>query len=279
MTTTPFQGPVLITGCSTGIGHATALRLLAEGVPVVATARRPETLADLGRQGAVTLALDVTDAHSREAAVDQVIERFGGVGALVNNAGYGLIGPVETVPIDEFRRQFETNVVGLVAMTQLVLPAMRDAGGGRVVNVGSMGGQVVFPFAGSYHATKYAVEALSDALRLELKAFGVQVTLIEPAGVATEFEATSNQALHVSQDSPYAPVMARFQATAARFQAPDAPGMLTADDVAGHITRALLARRAPTRVKVGSVAKVTTLARRLTPDRTRDAALTRAFGV
>ena len=166
---------VLITGCSSGIGHATAERLAAAGWTVYATARKPETLAELEARGCRTLALDVTDEASMEAAVAAVEGEHGSVGALVNNAGYSQSGAIETVPMEKVRAQFETNVFGLVRMCQLVLPAMRAAGRGRIVNVSSMGGKLVFPGGGAYHASKHAVEALSDALRFEVRAFGVRV--------------------------------------------------------------------------------------------------------
>src|SRR4051812_17096408 len=156
---------VLITGCSSGIGHATAERLAAAGWTVYATARKPETLADLEGRGCRTLALDVTDEASMQAAVAAVQGEHGAVGALVNNAGYSQSGPIEEVPIEAARRQFETNVFGAMRLTQLVLPGMREQGWGRVVNVSSMGANFTFPGGGWYHATKHALNALSDALR------------------------------------------------------------------------------------------------------------------
>src|SRR6187397_448991 len=175
-----IQEPVLITGCSTGIGRATAERLARAGTTVYATARRLESIEDLKQAGCRTLALDVNDEESMRAAVAAVEEADGAVGALVNNAGYSQSGAVETVPIDEVRRQFETNVFGLLRMCQLVLPGMRRAGRGRIVNLSSMGGRLVFPGGGIYHATKFAVEALSDAMRFEVRGFGVHVSIIEP---------------------------------------------------------------------------------------------------
>src|SRR4051794_39462436 len=183
---------VLITGCSTGIGRATAEHLAAKGHTVYATARRPETLSDLADQGIHTLALDVTDEASMRAAVDQVVAEQGAVGVLVNNAGYSLSGAIETVDMDDVRRQFETNVFGLIRMCQLALPGMRDQGWGRIVNISSMGANLVFPGGGAYHATKFAVNALSDALRFEVKGFGVDVTVIEPGLITTEFGETAS---------------------------------------------------------------------------------------
>ena len=182
---------VLITGCSSGIGHATAEHLAARGWTVYASARRTESIADLAERGCKTLALDVTDEDSMRAAVAAVEEAEGAVGALVNNAGYSQSGAVETLPLDRLRAQFETNVFGLVRMCQLVLPGMRRQGWGRIVNVSSMGGRLTFPGGGAYHGTKHAVEALSDALRFEVRGFGVDVVVIEPGLITTRFGETA----------------------------------------------------------------------------------------
>ena len=182
---------VLVTGCSSGIGRATAERLAVSGWTVYATARKPETLSELEARGCRTLALDVTDEGSMRAAVAAVEGEHGAVGALVNNAGYSQSGAVETVPMEKVRQQFETNVFGLVRLTQLVLPAMRAARAGKIVNLSSMGGKLVFPGGGFYHATKYAVEAISDALRFEVKGFGIDVILVEPGLIRTSFGTTA----------------------------------------------------------------------------------------
>jgi NADP-dependent 3-hydroxy acid dehydrogenase YdfG len=203
-------GPVLVTGCSSGIGLATARDLLAAGHVVYATARRPETLAELATLGAHVLALDVTSEESMTAAVTAIESEHGRVGALVNNAGYGEYGTVEETDLDKVRTMFETNVFGLARLTQLVLPAMRAAHQGRIVNVGSMGGRFTFPVGGYYHATKYAVEALSDALRNEVRGFGVGVSLVEPGLIRTGFEGTalSSDAAGAHGNSPYAALLA-----------------------------------------------------------------------
>jgi NADP-dependent 3-hydroxy acid dehydrogenase YdfG len=195
----------LITGCSSGIGHATAVRLVDEGWKVYATARRSEAIADLAEQGCETLALDVTDEASMSAAVATVTEREGAVGVLVNNAGYSQSGAVESIALDQIRRQFETNVFGLIRMCQLVLPGMRDQGYGKIVNIGSMGGKLTFPGGGIYHATKYSVEALSDALRFEVRGFGVDVILIEPGLIITKFGEVAAASVHDDQHAagPY----------------------------------------------------------------------------
>src|SRR5215467_9144166 len=178
--------PVLITGCSSGIGRATAASLHDAGLRVYATARRVDALVGLASRGITTLALDVTDEQSMAQAVAAVEADAGSVGTLINNAGYGLYGPVEQIPMAEIRRQFETNFFGLVRLTQLVLPGMRRRrGGGRILNVSSMGGRATLPGGAFYHASKYAVEALSDALRMEVAPFGIDVVLIEPGPVRT----------------------------------------------------------------------------------------------
>jgi NADP-dependent 3-hydroxy acid dehydrogenase YdfG len=196
--------PVLITGCSTGIGRATALRLAKKGHNVYATARKLESIADLEGKGCKLLAVDVMDEQSMQAAVSTVVEREGAVGALVNNAGYSQSGAIETVELDAVRKQFETNVFGLIRMCQLVLPSMRERGEGRIVNMSSMGANLVFPGGGIYHATKFAVEAVSDALRWEVKGFGVHVVSIQPGLIKTEFgsAATSSLGAHAT-GGPY----------------------------------------------------------------------------
>ena len=195
--------PALITGCSSGIGRATAEHLVDGGWNVYATARGPEAIEDLAKRGAKTLALDVTDEGSMRNAVEEV-ERDGPIGSLVNNAGYSQSGAIETIPMDSVRRQFETNVFGLMRMCQLVLPGMRRAGSGRIVNLSSMGGKLVFPGGGVYHAAKHAVEAFSDALRFEVAGFGVEVVIIEPGLIVTSFgEAAVGSIADADDSAPY----------------------------------------------------------------------------
>jgi NAD(P)-dependent dehydrogenase (short-subunit alcohol dehydrogenase family) len=195
---------VLITGCSTGIGRATAQHLAARGWTVYATARRPESIADLEAAGCRTMALDVTDEASMAAAVETIEREEGAVGVLINNAGYSQSGPVEEVPIDEVRRQFETNVFGAVRMVQLVLPQMRAQRWGKVVNISSMGAHLVFPGGGFYHGTKWALDAITDALRFEVKGFGVDAILIQPGLITTEFGSTASASIGDAADGPYA---------------------------------------------------------------------------
>jgi NADP-dependent 3-hydroxy acid dehydrogenase YdfG len=182
---------VLITGCSSGIGEATAKRLASHGWSVYASARRLESIEHLADGGCELLQLDVCDESSMRAAVETIEREHGAVGVLVNNAGYSQGGPIEQVPLQDVRRQFETNVFGLIALTQLVLGAMRSQHWGKIVNVGSMGGKLTLPGGGLYHATKYSLEAISDALRFEVRGFGVDVVLIEPGLITTEFGKTA----------------------------------------------------------------------------------------
>jgi NAD(P)-dependent dehydrogenase (short-subunit alcohol dehydrogenase family) len=266
---------VLITGCSSGIGEATARRLARGGWTVYATARRPESIAHLQDDGCRTLALDVTDEDSMRAAVAAVEQAEGAVGVLVNNAGYSQGGAVEQVPMEAVRRQFETNVFGPIRLTQLVLPGMRAQRWGKIVNVGSMGGRLTFPGGGLYHATKYSLEAISDALRYEVKGFGVDVVLIEPGLIVTEFaKAAVAAASEASSEGPYSEFDAKLAAlTVGVYEGPMQRLGGGPDVVAKAIEKAIKRRRAPTRVPVTASARLTIAMRKLTPDRLWDAAM------
>lgn len=254
---TEVSKAVLITGCSTGIGHATALRLVKAGHTVYATARRVESLADLQAAGAHTLALDVNDEASMTAAVRRVVDEQGAVGVLINNAGYSQSGALETLSMDDLRRQFETNVFGLVRMCQLVLPGMRAQHWGRIVNISSMGANFTFPGGGAYHASKYAVEAISDALRFEVKGFGVDVVIVQPGLIRTEFAATAQTALG-NGDGPYAEFNAAVGAATedAYAKGPLAKLGGDADSVAKAVEKAITVRRPPIRMRVTPSARV-----------------------
>ncbi len=262
---------VLITGCSTGIGRATAEHLARGGHNVYASARRIESIGDLAATGCKTLALDVCDEASMRAAVEAVESAEGAVGALVNNAGYAQDGPIEEVPIDAVRRQFETNVFGLIRLTQLVLPGMRRQRWGRIINVGSMGGKLVFPGGGMYHGTKFAVEAISDALRFEVKPFGVDVSVIEPGAIRTEFIDTSIGTMTdgAEESSPYSTfkrsVEERYRATGS---GPLSAGPLI---VAKAIEHAIKSKRPRTRYPLTPGARTMLFMRRVLPDRGWDA--------
>jgi NADP-dependent 3-hydroxy acid dehydrogenase YdfG len=263
---------VLITGCSSGIGQATAERLLEDDWTVYATARRPETLSDLAEKGAKTLALDVTDDESMQAAVNAVSEAEGAVGVLVNNAGYSQSGAVESVPIDQVRRQFDTNVFGLIRMCQLVLPGMRQQRWGKIVNIGSMGGRLTFPGGGLYHATKYAVEAISDALRFEVRGFGVDVILVEPGLIVTKFGEVAAQTTTVADDGgPYADFNRRVaKTTEEAYRGPLVKLGGGPEKVAGTIAKALKANRPKPRYPVTPSAHLMINQRRFTPDQVWD---------
>ncbi len=280
---------VLITGCSSGIGRATAKRLAASGWTVYATARRPDSIADLEAAGCRTLALDVTDEASMVAAVRTIEETHGAVGVLINNAGYSQSGAIETVPLDAARRQFETNVFGLTRLTQLVLPKMRDQRWGKVVNIGSMGGKLVFPGGGWYHATKHALEAISDALRFEVRGFGVDVILLEPGLITTEFGNVAAASMTeidgeavatagASGDDPYATFNATVgSVTQGAYEGPLRLLGAGPDKVAKVIERSIGRRRAPTRVTITPSAKLSIPSRRLMPDRAWDAMMRAQF--
>jgi NAD(P)-dependent dehydrogenase (short-subunit alcohol dehydrogenase family) len=271
---------VLITGCSSGIGRATAERLSSVGWKVYATARDAGTIASLERDGCGLLPLDVTDEDSMQSAVEEVERREGAVGVLVNNAGYSQSGAVEAVPMEKVRRQFETNVFGLARMCQLVLPGMRRQGYGRIVNLSSMGGKLTFPGAGYYHASKHAVEALSDALRFEVAGFGVKVSVIEPGLIRTGFADTAVGSMDSSDgEDPYAGFEeAVARATAENYeQGPFSRLGGGPEEVARTIETAISARNPRSRYAVTPSAHLFIGLRRLLPDRAWDALLKTSY--
>ena len=270
---------VLITGCSSGIGRATAARLSDVGWRVYATARNVEDIAPLEERGCIVLPLDVTDEDSMVSSVDEVERREGAVGVLVNNAGYSQSGAVEAVPMDKIRRQFETNVFGLVRMCQLVLPGMRRQAYGRIVNVSSMGGKLTFPGAGYYHASKHAVEAISDALRFEVEGFGVKVSVIEPGLIRTGFANAAVGSMDGQEEGPYAGFdEAVARATTENYeQGPISRLAGEPEAVAEAIEHALSARSPRSRYAVTSSAHLFLGLRRLLPDGVWDATLRTSF--
>jgi NADP-dependent 3-hydroxy acid dehydrogenase YdfG len=263
---------VLITGCSSGIGHATAELLAEQGWKVYATARRPETISDLEAKGCETLALDVCDETSMSSAVKAVEEAEGAVGVLINNAGYSQSGAVESVPLDQVRRQFETNVFGLLRMCQLVLPGMRDQHYGKIVNLGSMGGKLTFPGGGLYHATKYSVEAISDALRFEVRGFGVKVILIEPGLIVTNFGEVASTSVGVADEGgPYAEFNRKVgRITEGAYKGPMSKLGAGPEAVARTIASALESSRPKPRYPVTLSARLMINQRRFTPDKVWD---------
>ncbi|QNJ05719.1 short chain dehydrogenase family protein [Synechococcus sp. MEDNS5] len=267
--TTP--GTVLITGASSGIGRITALHLLERGWTVHAAARRLEAMEDLRTRGAFVHALDITEAESRQALSHMIQEHVGALDALVNNAGYGAIGPMETMPLDAARAMFEVNVFGLMGLTQALLPAMRNRGRGRIVTISSIAGQFVTPGAGWYGASKFAVEAISDALRMELQSFGVKVVVIEPGLIRTGFEAVSKPSLEAGGDDPVWGSMMRnvARAWAEGFRQGSDPEV-----VAACIERALTVADPSPRYRCGSSSEAA-LIQRFIPTRLWDAMVRR----
>jgi NAD(P)-dependent dehydrogenase (short-subunit alcohol dehydrogenase family) len=242
---------------------------------VYATARRISDVSDLAAAGCRTLALDVTDESSMVAAVRAIEEAEGAVGVLVNNAGYSQSGAIESVPLDRVRRQFETNVFGTIRMTQLVLPAMRRRRRGKIVNIGSMGGRLTFPGGGYYHATKYALEAITDALRFEVAGFGIDAILIEPGLIRTEFGESAGRSFDGWGEAgdAYASFNERIASTtrAAYEGGPMSRLGGGPETVARTIERAILAKKPKARYTVTPSANVLLTIRKLLPDRAWDA--------
>ena len=272
---------VLVTGCSSGIGAATAARLAKAGWTVYATARKPETLAALEADGCRPLALDVIDDASRRAAVDAVVEAEGAVGVLINNAGYSQSGAVESIPEERVRAQFETNVFGPLALCRLVLPGMRQQGWGKIVNISSMGGKFTFPGGGLYHATKYSIEALSDAMRFEVRGFGIDVILIQPGLVTSGFSTVTVRSLEAASeaDGPYSDFNhAVGEASRDAYE----KGFMSKlagppEAVAERIEDALNARRPRARYTVTPSARALLTLHAVLPDRGWDAMLSTSF--
>jgi NAD(P)-dependent dehydrogenase (short-subunit alcohol dehydrogenase family) len=249
---------------------------------VYASARRLESIEDLEAGGCKLLQLDVTDEASMRAAVETIEREHGAVGVLVNNAGYSQGGAIEQVPLEAVRRQFETNVFGAIALTQLVLPTMREQHWGKIVNIGSMGGRLTFPGGGLYHATKYSLEAISDALRFEVKGFGVDVVLVEPGLITSDFAKTAVATVGEAEGStpdgaeptggPYSDFNVKLAAmTTGVYESPVRHLGGTPEVVAKAIEKAISRRRSPSRMLLTPSAHLTVLQRKLLPDRLWDA--------
>ncbi|HEX9228646.1 MAG TPA: oxidoreductase [Arthrobacter sp.] len=270
------QPVAFVTGASTGIGFETAWKLAARGFTVYAGARRVEKMEPLKAHGVTVVALDVTNEESMAAAVEQVIAAHGRVDVLVNNAGYGSYGSLEEVEIAEGRRQFDVNLFGLARMTQLVLPGMRAAGRGRIINVSSIGGKMYEPLGAWYHATKFAVEGLSDSLRIELKPHGIDVSIIEPSGTESEWGAISGDSLLAT--SGHGPYMDQAKVVAAALASTVGSTMSTPPEViADAIVHAATSPRPRTRYPVGKGARAILLLRRLLPDRAFDVVIWKIY--
>ena len=273
-----LQRPVvLLTGASSGIGYDVAPLLVRYGYTVYGAARRVEKIEELASEGVKALSLDVTDEASMEAAVQQIIDAEGRIDVLINNAGYGSYGAIEDVPIDEARRQFEVNLFGLARLTQLVLPHMRAQGSGRILNISSMAGRITSPLGAWYHATKYALEAFSDALRMEVEEFGIDVVVIEPGGIKTPWGLIAAGHLEESsRDGVYAEQAQRVAANMRKLYSPSS-NLSEPKVISNAILRALEARRPKTRYLVGFGAKPSVFLHTVLPDRLFDKVAHRIF--
>ena len=278
MTTTSTAKVALVTGASSGIGEATARQLAAAGFTVYAAARRTERMQQLTEAGIRPIAMDVTDDASMQTGVKTILNERGRIDVLVNNAGYGSYGALEDVPMSEARAQMEVNVFGAARLIQLVLPQMRAQRSGTIVNVTSMGGKITTPLGAWYHATKFALEALSDCLRMEVARFGIDVVVIEPGGIRTEWSGIAAEKVRaVSSSGPYAPqgnAVANSLTSESTHQRSSPPEL-----IGRTITKAVTARRPKTRYAVGYGAKPIIFMHDVLPDRTFDALIRRATGV
>ena len=260
---------IFITGASSGIGKTTALQLAASGHQVYGAARDVESMDDLKASGVEVVSLDVTDHEAIETSIQRVIEEAGRIDVLVNNAGYGLYGAVEDTTIDEARYQFEVNLFGLARLTRCVLPQMRKQGSGRIINISSVGGKIYTLLGAWYHASKHALEGWSDCLRLELEPFGIDVVLIEPGAIATNFgEVMSGPMMRRSGEGPYAEQAAAMVANVERFYTEEKSS--PPEVVSNTIARAIEARRPRTRYAIGKYAKPLLFCRKLLSDRLFD---------
>ncbi|MBX7174556.1 MAG: SDR family NAD(P)-dependent oxidoreductase [Pyrinomonadaceae bacterium] len=264
----------LVTGASSGIGHATAIALQAAGFYVVATAPNLQDLEDLKQRNIETLELDVTDPVSSQNAVWQAESHNGAIQVLVNNAGYGQYGPIEEIPIEAVRNQFETNVFGLLRMCQLVLPQMRAKGEGKIINLSSVAGEIKQPGSGIYHATKHAVEAIDGALRNEVRTFNIQVIGILPGPVNTNFDEIAVSTIpDTGPDSPYHIFKQNLAKSTKEMLKPGGTGVLEPEDVAKTIVEAATTENPKDRYHVGLISKAFAAAYHLTPDKIWDAAV------
>ena len=259
----------LVTGASSGIGKAIARRLLDDGLTVIVAARSIDKMADLEGLGAHALRMDIAKDEDVQNAVSTILETHGGVDIVVNNAGFGCYGAVEDTPIDDARYQFEVNLFGLARLTQLLLPTMREKGAGTIINISSIGGKIYTPLGAWYHASKHALEGWSDCLRLELAAFGIDVVIVEPGLIETEFSGVLTEPmLKRSGNGAYAK-LAQLIAGAAKASHRTGPGS-SPSVIADTVSKAVEARRPRTRYAAGKFAKPLLIARKWLSDRLFD---------
>lgn len=263
----------LITGASSGMGKDFALRLISEGYAVYGAARRVERMHDITAAGGTVLAMDVTDDAAMVAAVERIIQEHGRIDVLINNAGYGQLGALEDVPIEEGRRQMEVNLFGAARLTQLCLPHMRARRFGKIVNISSIGGKFAIPLSGWYHASKFALEGYSDSLRNEVRSFGIDVIVIEPGGIESEWAAVATgEAERYSAKGPYAGLAEKLRRAEARTRKMPPPRIIS-----DLIVKALNVRRPKTRYHAGLFAGPMLFLRRHLSDRLFDRVIMLAF--
>ncbi|MBB5437702.1 short-subunit dehydrogenase [Pedobacter sp. AK017] len=256
---------VLVTGASAGIGKATAIYLAENGYNVYGAARRTDKMQDLKNHGIKAISLDVTKEESILACVNQIYKETGSIDILVNNAGFGSSGAIEDVSMDDARYQLEVNVFGAMRLTQLVLPKMRQNKYGKIVNISSIGGKIAFPMAGWYHASKFALEALSDSLRLEVKSFGIDVIVVEPGGIKSEWADVANQTLQrTSANTVYKDMAASLEKLNENKNFPE-PIV-----IAKLVKDSIEAKNPKTRYSGGSNARQILLARKIVSDKMLD---------
>ena len=256
---------IIVTGASSGIGKTTALQFVKEGHTVYGAARRKEKMQDLVSAGGKTVAMDLTDQGQVHAEVQKIIDAEGRVDVLVNNAGYAVYGPVEEISYEQAKRQFEVNLFGLAEITKAVLPTMREQKSGKIINVSSVGGKIYSPLGAWYHATKHALEGWSDCLRLELRQFGIDVVIVEPGSIKTEFDEAMDQRFIEDSGSPYKELK---HTVAKLMQNAYKPGNYSEPQViADTISSAIKSKNPKTRYAAGKMAKQTLMGRRWLSDR------------
>ena len=265
---------VLISGCSTGIGRALAIEFAARNWRVFATARRPEVINDLKAPNVDVSVLDVTDEMSIKACVDSVIAKAGRIDMLVNNAGLLLIGPLVELEISELRRQFETNVIGLNALTRAAVPHMIKRKSGKIVNISSVSGVLPTPFAGAYCSTKAALTALSDSLRMELAPLGIKVITVQPGGIKSNLSINADKELERFKKTPYGPIQNFIVARANASQENATP----AETFAKELVDKLVLGKTPKFIRLGKDSTLLPLIARF-PRAFTDALLSKKFGL
>jgi short-subunit dehydrogenase len=246
---------ILITGASSGMGKVTAIELIKAGHKVYTAARRIENMQDLQEMGGFPIQTDMTNEAEIQNLVETIIQKEGKIDVLWNNAGYGLFGSIEEIPVEDARRQFEVNIFGLASLTQKVIPYMRQANAGTIINTSSMGGKMYTPMGAWYHATKHALEGWSDCLRLELKPFNIKVVVLEPGAIATEFgDVLHEPMLNYSGNGPYGKLVHQLaKTTQEMYSKPNAASPSSV--ISNTIIEIVNSKKPKTRYRVGKWAK------------------------